>query len=265
MEFGIGSYTFPWETGIAGQPRLPLPLKPETLLRRAANWRVPVVQIADNMSLDQLGPDRLGQLADLASELDIRVQPGARGTAPRRLRTFIGICARFSSRILRVVPEADDSPEQILANVVTVVPDLQMNDVTLCIENYESLPVRDLARIVREAGDPHIRVCLDPVNSYGRGEGYAEVMDALADLTENLHIKDYSIRRSEHTLGYHIRGVPAGDGDLRIRDLTTRVPPGITGIVELWTPWQGTLESTVELEVQWAQQSVDYLSSLSRA
>lgn len=104
-------------------------------------------------------------------------------------------------------------------------------------------------------GSTSVRVCLDSLNSLGRSEGYDEVVTLLGPLTGNLHVKDYTIRRVDHRLGFVVEGRPAGDGDLPFDDLLTRVPDTMSAIVELWTPWQGSLDATIELEARWAQQS----------
>jgi hypothetical protein len=49
MHLGLSSYTFVWSVGVPGYPQPPAPLTAEGLLRKAAEFGVTVVQIADNL------------------------------------------------------------------------------------------------------------------------------------------------------------------------------------------------------------------------
>ena len=107
-----------------------------------------------------------------------------------------------------------------------------------------------------------MRICLDTVNSIGRSEGYEEVMQHLAHLTASLHIKDFTMTRVPHKMGYTLQGTPAGEGSLQIPDLLTRVPAGTTAVIELWVPPQNTIDETVRLEADWAKRSIENMRSL---
>lgn len=136
---------------------------------------------------------------------------------------------------------------------------------TLCLENYEGISVETLATLVRSADSPRVRVCLDSLNSLGRGEGCETVLAELAPLSANVHVKDYRTRRLDHRLGFVVEGVAAGTGELPIGELLGRVPNGTSAVVELWTPWRGNISATCDLEMQWARESVGFLRSISGA
>lgn len=272
MKVGISSYTFPWAIGIAGYPQPATSLKPESLIDIGSDLGVRVVQIADNLPLDALAPGRLTALAAKARERGIEIEPGTRGTSASNLRHYLEIAEICGSHIIRSVPDVvlgrndRDAEEEFLSTTEgelrSIIADLERRDVILCLENYEGISVKTLSKLIRRVDSPNIRVCLDSLNSLGRSEGYDTVLSELAPLTANLHVKDYRSRRRDHRLAFYIEGTAAGAGELPIRDMINRVQSGVSTIVELWTPWQGTLEETCRLEMEWARESVEFLHSI---
>ncbi|TVQ22929.1 MAG: hypothetical protein EA382_11175 [Spirochaetaceae bacterium] len=279
MTIGLSTYTYPWAFGIPDQPKPKRPMTHGDLIREAARLGVSVVQLADNAPLVV---SRLEAVGASAAAAGVTVELGVRGTDPRLLADSIALCERVGARVLRTVPDiampvgdrshcaaaagtvaagatiaaGTGTADAIAADLSTLVPALDAAGVTLCVENYEGCPVAALARAIELIGSQRVRVCLDSLNSIGRSEGYDEVVALLGPLTSNLHVKDYSIRRVDHRLGFLVEGRSAGDGDLPLDDLLSRVPDAVSAIVELWTPWQGSLDATVELEARWAEQSV---------
>lgn len=203
----------------------------------------------------------------------ITVELGTRGIDKNTIEAYVDICKLFSSNVLRTVPsitlsykpgkhEIAEATNQLKNEIAVVMPYLEESGITLCIENYEGLPVLLLAETVSQIGSPFVRICLDTVNSIGRSEGYEEVMMHLAPLTASLNIKDFTISRLPYKMGYTLFATPAGEGELRVLDLVSRVPPETTAVIELWVPWQGTIEETVRTESVWAKKSLENLKSL---
>mgnify|MGYP006276493729 FL=1 len=269
MKVGLSSYTYAWAAGIPGTPAPQTPFTPERLIDLASELGADAVQIADNMPLHNLTAGRLSEVAARARQSGVAIEVGTRGTALGDLERYLRVAETCASRILRSVPSVELQPgdhageEKFLDDtqheISSLVPDLERMDVTLCLENYEGISVRTLARLVGRIDSPHVRVCLDSLNSLGRSEGYETVASELAALTANLHIKDYRISRMDHRLGFVVEGTPAGSGVLPVQDLVARVGPQATAVVELWTPWQGTIEKTCDTEAAWARESVAFL------
>ncbi|MFW5743217.1 MAG: sugar phosphate isomerase/epimerase family protein [Spirochaetota bacterium] len=269
MKLGISSYTFPWGFGIRGYPAPEPPLTLEGLVTRASELGVDVVQIADNARLDELGARWRRDLFARAREAGVGIELGTRGTSRQSLLRYVEMAGECGATILRSVPTAAVAPgdeagarsfvESTSREIASILPELERAGVTLCLENYEGLSVATLAELVRGLDTPHVRVCLDSLNSLGRSEGYETVVSSLAPLTGNLHIKDYTIRRVDHRLGFTVVGTAAGDGELPICDLVPSVSDRVSLVIELWTPWMGSIEATVGEEARWARSSVDYL------
>jgi hypothetical protein len=99
----------------------------------------------------------------------------------------------------------------------------------------------------------------------GAGEGFETVADVLIPYTINLHIKDFTIYRVPHKMGFIVEGRPAGKGMLNIPELLGRTSEtGLcrSAILELWTPPETDIERTILKEENWADESISYLRSV---
>jgi 3-oxoisoapionate decarboxylase len=75
----------------------------------------------------------------------------------------------------------------------------------------------------------------------------------------NLHLKDFTIRRADHMMGFVLEGCPAGEGQLNVPWLLSellsygRAP---NAIIELWPRPEATVEETIAKEREWLKRSV---------
>jgi len=267
VQLGIGSYTYSWAVGVPGY----LPAHPMTagaLLEQAHRLDVPVVQIADNLPLHVLSAADREALARRARELGIQIEVGTRGIARAHLRTYIELAARFASPILRVVVDTVDHhppADEVVATLRAALPKLREAGVCLAVENHDRFPVRVLRHIVEAIDSAHVGICLDPVNSFGSLEGPEVVLETLGPWVVNLHVKDFTIYRADHKMGFTIEGRPAGEGMLDVPWLLERLREmgrDPNAIVELWTPPENELAETIRKEAAWAERSVAYLRRL---
>jgi sugar phosphate isomerase/epimerase len=267
MRLGIGSYTYTWAVGVPGHfPERPLRVL--DLLDRAAELGVHLVQIADNLPLDRLSPTELSGLEKQASDLDISIEVGTRGIRHDHLRTYLRLAERLRSPILRVVVDtADHHPgeDEVVDTLKEIMPEFGRAGVCLAIENHDRFKAKTLAGIVERINSQHIGICLDTVNSFGALEGPEVVLGTLGPLVVNLHVKDFTIFRANHMMGFTVEGRPAGQGHLNIPWLLgqlRRLGLDPNAILELWTPPEETLSATITKEHAWAVSSVEYLREL---
>lgn len=267
MQLGLSSYTYAWSIGVPGH----LPSQPMTavdLLQRAVKLGVKWVQVADNLPLNSLSDQQFLEFAALANQLDIRVEVGTRGIAPDHLSRYLEITRRLKSPILRVVvdtPGHHPSPDEIIETLTPFRSGFQLSRIRLAIENHDRFPSKVLAGIIKRLGTDWTGICLDTVNSFGALEGPQVVVDELGPFTVNLHIKDFSISRATHMMGFMIEGRPAGQGRLDIPWLIDRLRSfgcDPNAILELWTPPEADIEATIVKEMHWAEESVAYLRTL---
>lgn len=264
MRLGLSTYTYTWAVGVPGAS----PEKPMTvydLLERAQHLGVPVVQIADNLPLDRMAPGDIDDLAARARSLSIDIEVGTRGIEPEHLRRHVDLARRLGSPLLRVVVDTANrhpSPAEVVAELRVQRTIFEDASIVLGIENHDRFSAAVLAGIVQDLGADWAGVCLDTVNSFGALEGPDVVIDTLAPLAVNLHVKDFAIERPSHKMGFVVEGRPAGRGRLdipRLFDALGGKGRDITAVLELWTPPARSVAATVEKERQWAQESVAYL------
>jgi sugar phosphate isomerase/epimerase len=264
MKLGIGSYAFTWAVGVPGYPTPAAPMDAPALVAAAAGFGVHLVQICDNLPLQELSEEALGRLAAAAASAHVGLEIGTRGTSRVRLERFLEIARRLGARLVRTLIEAPgtDGLAEAERTLKGALPDFEKAGVTLAIENYEAHRAAELAALIRRLDSPSLGVCLDTVNSFGALESPAEVRHHLLPLAVSIHVKDFTIQRADHRLGFLIEGAPACCGLLDVPGLLEAArgggrDPG--AILELWTPWQGTIESTVERERAWVRESIGSL------
>jgi sugar phosphate isomerase/epimerase len=133
--------------------------------------------------------------------------------------------------------------------------------VCLALENHDRIPARHLARIVEHIGSPNVGICLDTVNSFGALEGPEVVIEALTPWTVDLHLKEFTVRRFPHKMGFTVEGRPLGQGRLDVPWLLAKLEEqdrDPNAILEQWTPPADTLKATIAREAAWVAESVAF-------
>jgi sugar phosphate isomerase/epimerase len=266
MRLGISSWTYPWAIGVSGFPPPVRPIRLADLLERAGALKVGVVQVADNLPLHELDSAELRDARDQALSLGLRIEIGTRSVEPVHLLRYLRLAVKFDAVLLRTLTrslEEQASLEQAEKWIREVLPEFEAQGVTLGLENYEKHSCRDLAALVRRLESTHVGICLDTVNSLGALETPEVVVETLAPLTVNLHIKDFVIDRVPQMMGFVVSGVPAGTGKLAIPWLLGQMPVGndASAILEQWPPLRESVEATIAMEQEWAERGVQYLRS----
>ncbi len=265
MKFGISSYAFGWGIGFEGAyPERPM--DEHDLLRAAVDVGAKAVQIADNLPMETFSPERLRRLSDAAAASGLQIEVGARRLTVERLKLYIEIARLVGSPFVRfVIDDADYHPsvEQIRELLVECLPELR--DIRLAIENHDRLPAMTLRKLLETVNSDRIGICLDTANSLGAGEGIDMVLGELAPWVINVHIKDFAIGRIPTKMGFWVAGRPAGAGQLNIPELIDKLQCHRrcqSATLELWTPFEESLDATIRKEAQWVRQSCAYLKPL---
>jgi len=269
MKLGIGTYAFAWSIGtVTGNPPAH-PMRHADFLQRCADLGVHVAQIADNLALHELSTADQDALKRQADTLDIAVEVGTRGIQPDLLRTYLDIAQRFESPVLRTVidsPGHRPSIPETVAILREVKVEFEAANVVLALENHDRFPTGTFVDILKQVDSAHVGICLDTVNSFGALEGPAVVVEALGPYVANLHVKEFIIRRIDHTMGFAVEGAPAGQGRLDVPWLLDRLHAlaarDFNAILELWPPPEADIEATVDKESAWAAESIRYLRTL---
>ena len=266
MRLGISSWTYPWAIGVSGFPLPPRPMRLADLLDRASALKVGVVQVADNLPLHKLDSAELRDAHNQAASLGLTIEIGTRGVEPAHLLHYLDLAVQLNAALLRTLThsvESQPSLEQAEKWIRDALPKFEAQGITLGLENYEKHSCRDLAALVRRLGSRHVGICLDTVNSLAALETPERVVETLAPLTVNLHVKDFVIGRVPQMMGFVVSGAAAGTGSLDIPWLLGQIPPSnnVSAILEQWPPLRESVEATVAMEREWAEQGVRYLRS----
>jgi 3-oxoisoapionate decarboxylase len=267
VKLGLGSYACAWAIGVPGHVPL-MTLSATGLVKRAESLGLRVVQIADNLPLEQLSAAELEAVRARAEKGRVEVEVGTRGIAPEHLRRMLEICRFFDSKLLRVVVDTArerPSPTEVVESLRYFAPELEAAGVTLAIENHDRFAARTFAEIVERVGSSNVGICLDTVNSFGALEGPEVVIETLAPYVVNLHLKDFTIARLPHMMGFTVGGAPAGKGRLdipKLLDTLRRQGVDPNAILELWPPPEDDPDATAAKEEAWVRESVAYLRTL---
>jgi sugar phosphate isomerase/epimerase len=262
MKLGISSYSFTWAIGVENYyPKTRI--NEIELLNHARILGIKLVQIADNMPLHKMSFEQRNNLSEKALEYGMEIEIGANKMLPENLEEYIKIAEMMKSRILRFVFDGDDfKPEvtDVISIIKNVLPELKKSNIILAIENHERLLASDFKYIIEQVNSPFVGMCLDCANSLGNGEGLFDVVSELAPYTVNFHLKEVSIKRKYHKMGFDIEGSPFGQGILPLEKMLSILPENCrTAILEQWTPPEKTIEETIDKELDWAKKSLEYL------
>lgn len=262
MKLGVSSYSFTWAAGVKGSmPEKRLGVM--DLLNIARGLKVGLVQIADNMPLHEMSEEQIHDLLQKTNELHIDLEAGANNMTASNLERYIVLAEKIKSRILRFSIDSNDykpDVKTVIALIKNAVPELKKRDIILALENHDRLITDHFREIVEAVDSPYVGICLDCANSLGLGEGFHEVVKALAPYTVNFHLKEVYIRRKYHMMGFEIEGRPFGEGCLPLQWMLHQLPSKCkTAILEQWTPPEADVQKTIEKEREWAGRSLAYL------
>jgi len=265
MRLGLSTYTFPWNFGIKDF----LPTQPWTyneLLNYAAEKQISNLQFGDNYPLHHLSPESLARLQQLAGDKRIQIEVGTRRLETDHILRYLRIARQLQSPFLRVViDDAGFHPdvETVIGTIRKLLPAFERAGVCLALENHDRFKAATFEHIIRETDPALVGICLDTANSLGAAEGIAEVLPVLLPHTVNLHVKDFTIDRVAHRMGFTIRGAAAGEGVLDIPWLLqecSKQPKCKTATLEIWMNKENTIAETIARELRWVEQSISYLT-----
>lgn len=264
MILGLSSFTYGWKIG-SKDFRSPFPPDEKGLLEKTMQMGLGCLQLGDNLPAHLLDQERRLSLKREASKNSIRLELGARGMTRAHLDLYIALATYFEAPLLRFVIDGEGyepGTDTILGILNDVKPVLERRRIVLGIENHDRLKSRELAGIIEKAGSDHIGICLDCANSLGAGEGLEQVAGILAPYTVNLHIKDFTITRLPHKMGFKVEGAPFGKGLLDLDFLMEELRKYgrcKSAVLEQWVPPEASPEDSVFKEEAWAEEGIGRL------
>lgn len=265
MILGLSTFAYGWSFGANGQAPV---MDVFDLIKLASGSGLYCLQLGDNCPVHLFSEKNLYALKKATDDHNIRLEVGARMLTPDHLNHYIQIAASLGSPLLRFVVDGSDyepKEKDIVATIRNVLPKLKKQNITLGIENHDRFRAEELGKIMDAISDENVGICLDTVNSIGAGEGLDWVTTILAPYTVNLHIKEFSIKRFSHNMGFAVSGAPAGEGMMNLHSIMRALEKSgrcQSAVLEQWVPEQSTHSNTVALERSWADRSIEYLKGL---
>lgn len=267
MKTGLSTYTYTWSFGVPGSEPA-VRMTPAQLADRAAQLGAGCIQIADNFPLSDMHDEELEGLRNHANNQGIEIETGSRGLTEENLQRFISIAHKLASPLLRMVIDHQDyqpDSDTVAGIIKNASETLKKTGIVLGIENHDRMHAKEFRYIIEKSKSSQAGICLDCVNSMGIGEGIETVLNQLAEYTVNLHVKDFTVKRVHHKMGFVIEGTPAGKGFLDLEHVLKCLEPYKrcrSAILELWTPPSPTLEETIAMENSWATESFLYMKKI---
>jgi sugar phosphate isomerase/epimerase len=268
MRLGLGTYAFTWAIGVPGHgPERPM--SPLDFLREARRLGLKLVQICDNLPLTRMSTAELAEFERFAGDSGITIELGTRGIEESHLRTSLDLAVRLRSPILRVVvdsPGDEPEPGEVVRRLKRLMPAFSEAGVKLAIENHDRFTSHVLTSIIRQIGTEQAGICLDTVNSFGALEGPGSVVPELAPYVFSVHVKDFTVRRPEHQMGFILEGCAAGCGRQDIPWVFSQIAGATdyspSAILETWVSPGATLSETIAREREWTEQGLVHLRGL---
>jgi sugar phosphate isomerase/epimerase len=237
------------------------------MIDKAAGWDVTLFQICDYPLIETYDDASLAALRRHAAERGVRLELGTRGVRPEHLARYLRIAQALDVTLVRsMINSADHRPtlEEAVALLQQAVPAYEEAGVTVALETYEQVRVRDLVRVVEEVDSPSLGICLDPANCVAALELPAVTVELTTPYVRNIHVKDFAFTRQDGWVGFTLAGCPLGEGLLDYHHLVDSAQAeqrGINQIIEHWLPWQGDSATTIQTEDQWTLHNLSYLRS----
>ena len=263
MTVGLSTYAFFWQWHDTATS----PLSLTDMIEKTAGWDVKLFQMCDYPALDSYDDAALSKLRRHAESCGVTLELGTRGVTPSHLSHYLHIAKLLGARLVRTMINTADhrpTPEEAVRVLGQSTPAYEQAGVTLALETYEQVPVRDLVGIVDAVDSPNLGICLDPANCVAALEHPRDTVELTAPRVANVHVKDFAFTRQAGWVGFSLVGAPLGNGLLDYDHLAQTVQPdrrGISQVVEHWLPWQGDSLTTVNTEDQWTLHNLDYLRS----
>jgi 3-oxoisoapionate decarboxylase len=261
MKIGISTYAFFWQISELANPKLTV----EDMLRRTKEFGAEAFQICDYAPIEEMSDHELLSIVNEAKRLNIELELGTRGVHPDHLARYLRIANTMGVKTIRTMlndKKFTPTIEQAHVWIKEALPGLIKSGVSISLETYEQVKTKDLVKLMQMVDSPNVGICLDPGNSIAALETPVQVIDQTVPYVNTLHVKDFRFTRKEGWVGFSLIGCPLGEGAL---DLTYMLDALANNskvenlIIELWLPFTETIETTIRMENQWIQQSVNYL------
>lgn len=167
-------------------------------------------------------------------ERDLFVELADRGTSKRQLRRLFHVADLIGATTVRTFVQSGDythnnlsgsyhSEEYVNAinNIRTILPELEAQNLTLCVENHELETGSQLRSLIEQIHHPLVGALFDTGNSMMVSEEPLHALDELLPYIRSTHIKDHIVCKQHGTP--FICGVPIGHGNIDLDSIIKKL------------------------------------------
>jgi len=273
---GIGSWTLPWAMGFKKNTLSYRRMNVFELLDFARSQNISLVQLYNNVALLSFTKEELRAIRSYADQYGIELAVGGDGIEPEYVDKLIRVAVILGSKTVRVVipPKGEDERldiKEAAARLSESVNSIESRSLVLLIENHDRYTSMEYREIIEGIASPSVGICFDTANSAGKLEHFRRSFSILKDYILNCHYKEYIIRRVPTNLGFILEGYRPGHKE-SIADeffsLLKGLNRDIDVTLEQWVPYQGAVEDTLRIEMEWALAGIrilkDYANKIER-
>ena len=211
MTIGLSTYAFFWQWHDTATS----PLSLTDMIVKTAEWDVKLFQICDYPAIDSYDDAALSKLRQHAESCAVTLELGTRGVTPSHAVSLRTSPSLLGARLVR----------SMVNTAITGLrrrkrcgcwdrarPRIEQAGVTLALETYEQVPVRDLVGIVDAVDSPTVGICLDPANCVAALELPRDTIELTAPRVANVHVKDFAFTRQAGWVGFSLSAPRSATG-----------------------------------------------------
>ncbi len=187
---------------------------------------------ANDANFRYLGTDDLGELAEIGAHVKahgLACDIDTSHTAPDHLSHILQMAQAVGADQIRTYTRYLDKPNELITQTVedltAVHPIAADYGIHILLENHETFTGTEIAQTLIEVDSPWIGALYDYGNSQMVLEDPHDALTAMAPFARSAHLKDHVLLREDQSPDgrLSVLGVPLGDGNLPILDLTRRL------------------------------------------
>jgi sugar phosphate isomerase/epimerase len=245
-------------------------MSPEELLDYASANNVYLVQLYNNIDLLAFEQTDLKRIKAYADDRRIELAIGGVGIDASYLQELLQIAEQLDSITIRTIiapPKGSDGryeTETVIDMIGSSIEQFEEAGRTLLIENHDRYTSKEYAAIIEAVNSEALGVCFDSANSIGTLEHFRDSFKLLKEFIVSCHFKEYCIERLDTKLGFIVEGCRPGTGENiaeEFLNLMKSKDDELDVVLEQWVPYQGTIEETLRVEKEWADEGIRILKS----
>ncbi|MER6529931.1 TIM barrel protein [Streptomyces sp. NPDC001508] len=180
-------------------------------------------------------PRHFANIHAALSEAGLGIDIETNGTEPKHLQDLLRIGEQLGAENLRTYTtgplDRRARVEEAVTNLSAAAPIAAEHGIHLLLENHEELDCTEVATVLEAVNSPWVRSLFDYGNDMMLNSHPLHTLGAVLPWVTSAHLKDQIVYTSNGTTARHTLGVPIGQGQLPVREITKLlIDAGVTRI-----------------------------------